>query len=142
MTVKTVALDQIAGVSSAGASTQKTSNKGELGRDEFLNLLITQLKNQDPLNPMESVEFTSQLAQFSSLEQLFAVGDSLQAIKASLQLQEGDQLVQYIGKKVISKGNSMTVQGGATEPATFRLADDAEVSVSINFERGRLGPCH
>lgn len=138
MTVQTVAMDQIAGLSSAGTSTRKTSNKGELGRDQFLKLLITQLKNQDPLSPMESVEFTSQLAQFSSLEQLFAVGDSLQAIKSSLQFQEGDQLVQYIGKKVISKGNTMTVHGGATEPATFNLDDDAEVGVSIYAGNGTL----
>ena len=136
MTVQSAALDQIATLSSGAASSQKTGNKGELGRDQFLKLLITQLKNQDPLSPMESVEFTSQLAQFSSLEQLFSAGETLQAIKTSLQLQEGDQMVQYIGKKVISKGNTLTVQGGASEPATFRLDEDAEVQISINASDG------
>jgi len=131
MTVQTASLDQLGGLSSSATSSQKTASKGELGRDQFLKLLITQLKNQDPLNPMESVEFTSQLAQFSSLEQLFSVGDNLDAIKTSLQLQEGDQMVQYIGKKVVSKGDTMTVQGGVAGPATFSLDDDAEVWVSI-----------
>jgi flagellar basal-body rod modification protein FlgD len=138
MTVQSAALDQLAGASSSATSSQKTSNKAELGRDQFLKLLITQLKNQDPLNPMESVEFTSQLAQFSSLEQLFSVGDSLQAIKTSLQLQEGDQMVQYIGKKVVSKGDTLTVQGGEPGSATFRLDDDAEVSVSVYSPAGAL----
>jgi len=131
MTVQSAALDQLGGLSSTATSSQKTGGKGELGRDQFLKLLITQLKNQDPLNPMESVEFTSQLAQFSSLEQLFSAGDSLQAIKNSLQLQEGDQMVHYIGKKVVSKGNALTVHAGEAGGATFHLEDDAEVSISI-----------
>ncbi|HDJ29118.1 MAG TPA: flagellar hook assembly protein FlgD, partial [Proteobacteria bacterium] len=44
-----------------------------LGQEQFLKLLIEQLKNQDPLNPMDSTDFTAQLAQFSSLEQLFGI---------------------------------------------------------------------
>lgn len=52
----------------------KTSNasniSGDIGKDEFLNLLVTQLKNQDPLNPMQDKEFIAQMAQFSSLEQI------------------------------------------------------------------------
>jgi len=138
MTVQSAALDQLGGLSSTATSSQKTGGKGELGRDQFLKLLITQLKNQDPLSPMESVEFTSQLAQFSSLEQLFSVGAGLQAIQNSLQLQEGDQMVHYIGKKVVSKGNTLAVQNGATDSATFRLDENAEVLVSIYNGDGAL----
>jgi flagellar basal-body rod modification protein FlgD len=138
MTVESATLDRLADFSSVATSSKKTSKNTELGRDQFLKLLITQLKNQDPLNPMESVEFTSQLAQFSSLEQLFSVGDSLQAIKTSLQLQEGDQMLQYIGRKVVSQGNTLTVQGGDAGPASFSLDDDAEVSVSIYSSAGTL----
>lgn len=138
MTVQSATLEPFAGFSTGAASSVKPVNKGELGRDQFLKLLITQLKHQDPLNPMESVEFTSQLAQFSSLEQLFSVGDSLQAIKTSLQLQEGDQMVHYIGKKVLSKGDTLAVQAGQADPARFRLADEAEVTVSIYNPAGAL----
>jgi flagellar hook assembly protein FlgD len=48
-----------------------------MGKDDFLNLLVTQLQHQDPLNPAESTEFTAQLAQFSSLEQLSNINDNL-----------------------------------------------------------------
>lgn len=52
------------------ASKPKQTNKNDLGKDAFLNLLTTQLANQDPLDPMDDKEFIAQLAQFSSLEQL------------------------------------------------------------------------
>ena len=54
----------------------------ELGKEDFLNLLVVQLKNQDPLNPSDPTEFTAQLAQYSSLEQLYNINDSMKALDA------------------------------------------------------------
>ena len=138
MTIQSIALDQIAGFSQAGTSADRTGNTAELGRDQFLKLLITQLKHQDPLNPMESVEFTAQLAQFSSLEQLFKLGDSLEDIKTTLFMQEGDNLVHYIGKQVKTGGNGMTVKGGEVEKASYRLDGDGEVWVDVLDGKGVL----
>jgi flagellar basal-body rod modification protein FlgD len=138
MSIQTVSLNNIAGPSQAAAESQTTDKKDALGRDEFLKLLITQLKNQDPLNPMQSVEFTSQLAQFSSLEQLFNVGGHLESIKTSLLLQGGDQLVHYIGKSVKSAGKDIAVRDGEIEPAIYHLDDDAEVQVSVYASDGAL----
>ncbi len=56
--------------SSSTTSSVMSSEGGELGKDEFLTLLLTQLQNQDPMEPMDSTEMVAQLAQFSALEQM------------------------------------------------------------------------
>lgn len=84
--------------SSNNSSTTKTSQ--DLGKDDFLNLLVTQLKYQDPLSPMEDKEFISQMAQFTSLEQMKNMNNSVQITQAT----------SFIGKQVTwadSQGNEV-----------------------------------
>lgn len=72
-------IQQIIDVSSASTSGRKT---GDLGKDDFLNLLVTQLRYQDPLNPTNDKEFIGQMAQFSALEQMQNLNTSFTATKA------------------------------------------------------------
>jgi len=86
-----------------------TRNTGELGKDDFLNLLITQLRYQDPLNPTEDKEFIGQMAQFSSLEQMKNMNSSFSSVKA----------FNLIGKNVTAlitdaKNNTKVVEGEVT----------------------------
>ncbi len=60
-----------------------TTPGGALGKNEFLNLLVTQLANQDPMNPMDSTESIAQLAQFSALEQMQNVGNQIASLRQS-----------------------------------------------------------
>lgn len=65
----------------AGSATAAPTNgPGSLGSDAFLQLLVTQLKNQDPTNPQSNTEFIAQLAQFSSLEQLTHINQAVSTI--------------------------------------------------------------
>ena len=57
----------------AGAASIRQEEEDEVGRADFLRMLVAQLENQDPLNPQDSADFAAQLAQFSSLEQLVAM---------------------------------------------------------------------
>lgn len=95
-------------------SQDNTAKKGTLenivNKEQFLTLLVAQLKYQDPLNPMESTEFTSQLAQFTSLEQLYNLNSSFEGLKNAMTSQNNYQAVNLIGKSVIASGNTLRVQ--------------------------------
>ena len=90
--------NQLSGTGSDSSASVKA--KKDMGKDEFLNLLVTQLKYQDPLNPMGGQEFSAQLAQFSSLEQLTNMNTTLTGIKDSVGEKKQDNLLDYIGKNI------------------------------------------
>lgn len=90
------------GASNAVYSTTATTTNGKndmVSKDAFLLLLVTQLKNQDPLEPMKDHEFLAQLAQFSTLEQLQNLGQQSQVNQAFALL--GKEVTAVIGDKVV-----------------------------------------
>ena len=95
---------------STASSAAKVANS-QL-KDQFLTLLVTQLQNQDPLAPMDSTNFTSQLAQFSSLEQLTSINEGLETLAASQNSLQNAYLANLIGKEVGYEGTG--ANGAAT----------------------------
>jgi flagellar basal-body rod modification protein FlgD len=95
-----------------------------MGKDDFLKMMIAQLKHQDPLNPMDGTAFTAQLAQFSSLEQLQNLNTQMTSFTQQQQALGNSQAVNFIGKQVLAKGNTVSVDGN---PVTlgYDLAGDA-----------------
>ena len=116
-----VGLDQ---VSSRAAQTSETQNS-VMGKEDFLQLLVTQLQNQDPLNPADATEFTSQLATFSSLEQLQNINSTLKGVSTSQTVLTNSQAVDYIGKQIQAIGDQIYMQDGQADPIVFDVADDA-----------------
>lgn len=82
----------------------KSSRTG-LGQDEFLELMITQLQHQDPLNPMESGEFLSQLAQFGTVNGITELQSSFSTLANSLQSNQALQATTMVGRNVLASGN-------------------------------------
>jgi len=105
-----------------------------LDKDDFLSLLITQLQNQDPLNPTDSVEFTAQLAQFSSLEQLANVNENLKQLQNFQASINNSQAVALIGKEITAKGNSIHLSDGQPVDCSFNLETDAAVVVVTIYD--------
>ena len=99
--------------SATGASASRTGSVDNLGKQEFLKLLIAQLRNQDPMKPMEDREFITQLAQFRSLEALDDMGKQLEVSRKDQRLTQATLL---IGKQVEAKTDSgEVVTGQVTE---------------------------
>ncbi len=108
-----------------------------LGKQEFLTLLVAQLQNQDPLNPQDPTEFTTQLAQFSSLEQLFDINKNLLTLAGSQDDMEQMSALSLLGKDIIAKGDKIDFNGQPLEIG-YTLADNAkEVKIHIQDQFGR-----
>jgi flagellar basal-body rod modification protein FlgD len=110
---------------SLGAQGRKTSNA--LGKDEFLKLLVIQLDNQDPTAPVDDKEFISQLAQFSSLEQMTQMNTALLNMIAS---HKTDLSYSLLGKQVevLDRATGETV-GGVVSAVTF---NESEPLITFN----------
>lgn len=117
-------------ISSISASTQKTAVTGSesagLGKDDFLKLMVAQLQNQDPLNPSDATQYTSQLAQYSSLEQLINANNGIENLTSTIESGSRTNAASYIGRTVTVYGNQVTLSGGTATSAEFKLARDAE----------------
>lgn len=130
------------GYSTSTVSSENTSSSfsaDELGRDQFLNLFIAQIQYQDPLNPLDSAEFTAQLAQFSSVEQLYGMNSKLGNIEETLnnQSEQRDNL-GYIGKTVKADDNTMIVDDGAVQAGSYTIDGNGYVTVDVYDGDGLL----
>jgi len=106
-------------------STTPASAQSPLGKEDFLRLLVAQLSAQDPLNPMDSTEFTAQLAQFSALEQMTNVNKTLEELVAAQQAMGNSSMISLIGKLVDIPGNSFEYTQGETTNLTYTLGGEA-----------------
>ncbi len=101
--------------STSAASTATVKSDDVMGKQDFLKLLVTQLQNQDPLNPDDPTEFTAQLAQFSSLEQLYNLNDSMTSLTAANAQSDKISSLQTIGKDVAYAESSFDYTSGEVE---------------------------
>lgn len=108
-----------------------------LGKDAFMKILVAQMEAQDPLSPMEGQEFASQLAEFSSLEQLTNVNGNLETMQSLNIALSNNSTLALIGKSVDAPGNTIDLKSGEIETLSFSVKDDAsEVSIDIYDSTG------
>ena len=106
-----------------------TSTQGTLGKDDFLKLLVSQLQNQDPMNPMDGTQFASQLAQFTSVEQLANINSTLESsISANQLLNQSISnalSTTVIGKEVRASGTAFNYSGAGDMKVGYTLPSAA-----------------
>jgi flagellar basal-body rod modification protein FlgD len=115
---------------------EKAEREDALGTDAFLTMLVAQLQNQDPLNPMDGTDFSAQLAQFSQLEQLMNLNDSMDSLAGSFSTGSEKDLMSYLGKQVSGNVDSMQVENGAVSGGFFNLYQNADVIINITDASG------
>lgn len=99
--------------------------KNKLEKDDFLKLFVTQLQNQDPLNPDDGAELAAKLAQFNSVEQLMNVNKSLESLAGAQSEDRSMQLAGIIGKEVTIDGGRLRIAGGQLSDAEFTIQQPA-----------------
>jgi len=120
-------------------SSADAQGSSTLGKDQFLKLLVAQLKNQDPTQPQDPTAFIAQLAQFSSLEAQQNTNTRLDSLILSQASTSQVNASSLIGKQIAYKTNDVTLVAGQTTTSGAHLvADAAKVTVSVKDASGKL----
>jgi flagellar basal-body rod modification protein FlgD len=134
-----------AGVSAAGAvmdqyqHSTKAAGKEELGKNEFLELLVAQLNNQNPLEPQSNGDFIAQLAQFSTVEGVEKLNGSMETIMSGYQSSQALQASSLVGRKVIIPSEKAVVDTSETFKASLVLPQSSSnVYVNVYSSDGSL----
>ncbi len=122
-------------INSANARTP--GNK--LDKDAFLKLFITQVQNQDPLNPDKSSEMAAQLAQFDGLEQMLNINKTLEKMSAENQTSRAVNLVSFVGKELSIDNGKLNWQKGKLTDATMDLEKDvSQLTLEVRDSSGAV----
>lgn len=120
-------------------SNQLKKSPDQLGQTEFLSLMITQLKNQDPFAPMENGDFISQMAQFSSVTGLAELQQSFEKLSNSLQSNQALQASSLVGRTVLVPSAVGTLPAGGTMSGALDLpASSGATAVNIQDAAGQV----
>lgn len=119
---------------------EKRNVNNNLGKDEFLKILMTQLQNQDPLNPMEDKEFISQMTTFSSLEQMMNMSSSIQTLVNNQTISPVIQNSHLIGKEIsyyrIDEETGQIAEPKEMENSTIQAISEKEGYAVLELENG------
>ncbi|AZF28137.1 flagellar hook assembly protein FlgD [Pseudomonas sp. R2-60-08W] len=127
------ASNNVANVSKAATGDQA------LGKDAFLQLLVTQLKNQNPLSPQDNGAFVAQLAQFSSLEGINTLNDSVNNISSNFSSSQALQASSLVGRSIITQTDKALVDTSKSMTGSVAVtAATGNVSVKITDKDGNV----
>lgn len=121
----------------SSTSSSSTSSSSSLNESDFLTLFTAQLQNQDPTNPMQSYELASQLAQFTTVEQLTQANTSLNGIEQYSGGINNGQITSLVGKDITAQNSTMTVSSGSvTNSPNYTLSTPSNVTYTIANSSG------
>jgi flagellar basal-body rod modification protein FlgD len=117
--------------STAQAAGSNASQQLAGNFDTFLQLLTTQLQNQNPLDPLDTNQFTQQLVEFASVEQQIDMNTNLQSLISMQQTSEATSALQLVGSTVTVSGNSAALSNATSSPATWSLTTTTPATANV-----------
>jgi flagellar basal-body rod modification protein FlgD len=111
-----------------------TAAEQVLDRDDFLKLLVEQLKNQDPLEPQDNSDYVAELAQFSNLEQTQGINDRLDLLAIQSRGQSNAQATSLVGQTATVAGSTVTLSGNGTGTTVNFTASDKIAKATVTIE--------
>jgi flagellar basal-body rod modification protein FlgD len=111
-----------------GLGVPKAAPRGDLGQEDFLHLMITQLKNQDPFKPMESGEFLGQLAQFGTVQGLAGLQTSFDSLSTSLVSSQALQASTLVGRSALATTSTLSVAAGQPVSGAVELESSTSIA--------------
>ncbi len=122
------------GSTGTGSATAPTASQTVAGNyDTFLQLLTTQLQNQDPLSPLDTTQFTQQLVEFASVEQQINMNTNLQTLISMQQTSEATSALQLIGSTVTVNSTTAALSNATNSPASWTLSASAPGTANITI---------
>lgn len=127
------------GISNASTAQAAESSKDKLGQKDFLKLMVAQLKNQDPLKPMENGDFLGQMAQFSSVTGLQDLQASFNQLAGVMQSNQALQASALVGRSALVPGNTAVLSSGqAVSGAVDLPASTSDVALAVTDQSGKV----
>lgn len=132
-----------------GIPTQPTTTQGQqdpnqlVSSTQFLELLVAQIENQNPLEPLDGTEWATQLAEFANLEQLTQVNSGIKTVDSGIAAQISQQALQYIDRQVTYEGDTVVLGDDGSADLTYSLGGSADEMVirvydKAGFEVGQV----
>ena len=134
----TTAVGNNTSTTGTGATSGSSAAGAAATQDKFLALLVAQLKNQDPLSPMDNAQVTSQLAQINTVQGIESLNTTLQSLMGSYSTSQSMQAASMVGRYVFTEGHDMALADGSAV-AGFTLDNPADkVVVTVTGPNGQV----
>jgi flagellar basal-body rod modification protein FlgD len=138
MTTSVASATNTSGLYQAQGPASTPLSDANASQDRFLKLLVAQMNNQDPMNPMDNAQMTSQMAQINTVTGISQLNETVKSLGAQFNGMQVLQGASLIGRDVLLSGNSLSVDGGTAKGALELQSNAEKVSVEVRSPGGQL----
>ena len=122
----------------ANATSKTAQTDASASQDRFLKLLVAQLNNQDPMNPMDNAQMTSQMAQINTVSGIQQLNETIKSMATQFTSMQVMQGASMIGREVLTEGNTLGIHAGVAKGAIDLTDDASRVTVQVMSPGGQI----